>query len=136
MDTIGTMAGLSRATWRKSSYSGGGGGSNCVEVAHIPTWRKSSYSGGSGSNCVEVAHIPTWRKSSYSTGSGSNCVEVATWRKSSYSGGYSSECVEVGDAGYAIAVRDSKDPNGPSLLVSPIAWAAFAGKIKSGRPLI
>ncbi len=114
MDTIGTMAELSRATWRKSSYS----------------------TGSSGSACVEVAHIPGWRKSSYSTGSGSNCVEVATWRKSSYSGGYSSECVEVGDAGYAIAVRDSKDPNGPSLLVSPIAWAAFAGKIKSGRPLI
>jgi hypothetical protein len=113
MDTIGTMAGLSRATWRKSSYSG-----------------------GNGSACVEVAHIPGWRKSSYSGGSGSNCVEVATWRKSSYSGGYSSECVEVGEAGYAIAVRDSKDPDGPSLLVSPIAWAAFAGKIKSGRPLI
>src|SRR5579859_3830440 len=121
MDTIGTMAGLSRATWRKSSYSGGGGGGNCVEVAHIPTWRKSSYSGGNGSACVEVAHIPGWRKSSYSGGSGSSS---------------SSECVEVGEAGYAIAVRDSKDPDGPSLLVSPIAWAAFAGKIKSGRPLI
>ncbi|HLX48835.1 MAG TPA: DUF397 domain-containing protein [Streptosporangiaceae bacterium] len=140
MDTIGTMAGLSRATWRKSSYSGGGGGGNCVEVAHIPTWRKSSYSGGNGSACVEVAHIPGWRKSSYSGGSGSNCVEVGAWRKSSHSGGggssSSSECVEVGEAGYAIAVRDSKDPDGPSLLVSPIAWAAFAGKIKSGRPLI
>jgi hypothetical protein len=37
--------------WRKSSYSGGGGGS-CVEVA----WRKSSYSGGGTGNCVEVAN--------------------------------------------------------------------------------
>ena len=40
--------------WRKSSYSGGTAGGNCVEVA-LP-WQKSSYSGGgAGSNCVEVA---------------------------------------------------------------------------------
>lgn len=39
------------SNWRKSSYSGGGGG-NCVEVA----WRKSSYSNGSGGACIEVAH--------------------------------------------------------------------------------
>jgi hypothetical protein len=38
--------------WRKSSYSGGSGDGNCVEVA----WRKSSYSGATGdNNCVEVA---------------------------------------------------------------------------------
>nr|WP_017579047.1 DUF397 domain-containing protein [Nocardiopsis valliformis] len=36
--------------WRKSSYSGGGGG-NCVEIG----WHKSSYSGSGGGNCVEVA---------------------------------------------------------------------------------
>lgn len=112
MDTIGTIAELSRATWRKSSYSSGNG-SNCVEVAHIPGWRKSSYSGGNSSNCVEVA---TWRKSSHSTGSSG------------------SECVEVGDTGRAIALRDSKDPDGPSLLVSPSAWTTLTGKIKSGHP--
>ncbi len=40
--------------WRKSSYSGGGGGSACVEVS----WRKSSSSaGGTGGNCVEVAFV-------------------------------------------------------------------------------
>jgi hypothetical protein len=38
--------------WRKSSYSGNGGG-NCVEVGTV--WRKSSYSGNGGANCVEVA---------------------------------------------------------------------------------
>ena len=38
--------------WRKSSYSGNGGG-NCVEVAYL--WRKSSYSGNGGGSCVEVA---------------------------------------------------------------------------------
>jgi hypothetical protein len=80
----------------------------------------------------------TWRKSSYSTGNGSNCVEVAhlpAWRKSSYSGGNGSACVEVGDAGRAVAVRDSKDPDGPSLLVSPGAWADFTNQVGS-RPLV
>lgn len=38
--------------WVKSSYSGSGQGSDCVEVA----WLKSSYStDGVGSDCVEVA---------------------------------------------------------------------------------
>jgi hypothetical protein len=40
------------STWRKSSYSGNGGG-NCVEVS---TWRKSSYSGNGGGSCVEVGN--------------------------------------------------------------------------------
>ena len=43
---------LSRAFWRKSSYSGSQ--SNCVEVAVM--WRKSSYS-GTQSSCVEVAEF-------------------------------------------------------------------------------
>lgn len=42
---------LSAATWHKSSYSGGDGGS-CLEMA---TWRKSTHSGGSGGDCLEVA---------------------------------------------------------------------------------
>ena len=40
--------------WRKSSYSGNGGG-DCVEVG---AWRKSSYSGNGGADCVEAGHIP------------------------------------------------------------------------------
>ncbi|MFE0179071.1 DUF397 domain-containing protein [Streptomyces sp. NPDC059002] len=51
---------LSNARWRKSSYSSGDGGENCVEVAYdfvgAARWRKSSYSSGDDSdNCVEVA---------------------------------------------------------------------------------
>jgi uncharacterized protein DUF397 len=43
-------------SWRKSSYSGEEGGSECVEVAAL--WRKSSYSGEEGSSeCVEVAAL-------------------------------------------------------------------------------
>jgi hypothetical protein len=113
MDPMGTIADLSRATWRTSSYSGGNG-SECVQVASVPTWRKSSFSGGNSSACVEIAQVPAWRKSSFSTGNGS-------------------ECVEVRDAGLAVAVRDSKDPDGPSLLVSPAAWADLTTRIKSGQ---
>jgi hypothetical protein len=44
--------GLSRAAWRKSSYSSSNGG-ECVETASV--WRKSSRSGSNGGDCVEVA---------------------------------------------------------------------------------
>ncbi len=41
------------SSWRKSSRSGGGGESNCVECRK--SWRKSSRSGGGvESNCVEA----------------------------------------------------------------------------------
>jgi hypothetical protein len=47
---------LTRAQWRKSSYSGGNGA--CVEVARVPAhWRKSNRSSGDGA-CVEIAHLP------------------------------------------------------------------------------
>ena len=51
-----------------------------------------------------------WRKSSYSS-NGTNCVEVA-WQKSSHSSNGSS-CVELSSD--LAAVRDSKNPDGPTL---------------------
>jgi hypothetical protein len=54
-----------------------------------------------------------WRKSSYSGGNG-ECVELGVaWRKSSYSGG-TGDCVELANVG---AVRDSKNPAGPTVSV-------------------
>ena len=48
-----------------------------------------------------------------------------TWRKSSHSGA-NGACVEVAVPGEAmIAVRDSKDPQGPALCFSADAWSAF-----------
>jgi hypothetical protein len=67
----------------------------------------------------------TWRKSSYSgaTGTG-NCVEVA-WRKSSFSGASTGNCVEVAVTVEAVAVRDSKNPDGPHLEFPHPHWTTF-----------
>ncbi|WP_149825762.1 DUF397 domain-containing protein [Streptomyces tailanensis] len=48
--------------------------------------------------------------------------------KSSYSGGDAGQqCVEVArNIPGTVAVRDSKDPDGPILRLTPGAWAAFA----------
>ena len=75
----------------------------------------------------------SWRKSSYSAGNGGDCVEVAEmWRKSSYSGGNGGDCVEVAATlPDAIAVRDSKDPDGPKLIFTPQDWANFTQTIRT-----
>jgi hypothetical protein len=56
----------------------------------------------------------------------------AIWRKSHYSNGQA-ECVEVArNLPGIIAIRDSKDPDGPALAFRPLQWHAFAAKIKGG----
>ena len=75
-----------------------------------------------------------WRKSSYSSNGGADCVEVASvWRKSSYSPNGGNTCVETAMAGPLVAVRDSKDPDGPRLAFSARAWDAFLRQVKHGR---
>jgi Domain of unknown function (DUF397) len=46
------------------------------------------------------------------------------WHKSSYSGAVS-DCVEYGVLDDAIAVRDSKSPHGPALLIPDAVWGMF-----------
>lgn len=48
-------------------------------------------------------------------------LSTAVWRKSSRSSSNGGNCVEVARVGDAVAVRDSKDPNGPKLLITPQA---------------
>jgi hypothetical protein len=64
-------------------------------------WRRSTHSGPNGGDCVELASVPDthWRKSTHSGENGGNCVELAAVTG-------------------AIAVRDSKDPSGPVLLLT------------------
>ena len=57
----------------------------------------------------------------------------AVWRKSSYSGGNGGNCVEVAAAENDIAVRDSKDPDGPRLHFSADDWRAFLARVKCNR---
>ncbi len=49
----------------------------------------------------------------------------AQWRKPSYSGSSGGECVEVAGLAAHVAVRDSRNPEGPALTVTPAAFAAF-----------
>jgi len=56
----------------------------------------------------------------------------ATWRKSTRSSG-SGACVEVATLGGATAVRDSKHPTGPALIVTRAGWAAFTTGVRSGE---
>lgn len=75
-----------------------------------------------------------WRKSSYSGSNGAACVEVAAvWRKSSHSGSNGGTCIEVASVGAdVVAVRDSKDPDGPRLAFPAGQWQAFTDRIKAG----
>ncbi len=54
---------------------------------------------------------------------------AAAWRKSSRSNGTGGNCVEAA-AGRTVAVRDSKNPNGPTLAVSPHAWRRFTRSLR------
>ncbi|MFZ4295036.1 DUF397 domain-containing protein [Streptomyces sp. XHT-2] len=55
-----------------------------------------------------------WLRSSYSTGA-NNCVETAR--------------PAAGRSAGLLAVRDSKDPDGPALLFSSDAWTRFVAAV-------
>jgi hypothetical protein len=77
------------------------------------TWRKSSHSGDTG-NCIEAA-----------------ALDGAAWATSSLSG-TEGKCVEVsGRMPGAVAVRDSKHPEGARLLVPAAAWQEFTRNLKA-----
>ncbi|MFC4584505.1 DUF397 domain-containing protein [Sphaerisporangium corydalis] len=54
----------------------------------------------------------TWKKSSRSADNGGNCVEVAS------------------NLPGVIGVRDSKNPTGPALVLSPGEWSTFLCGVK------
>jgi hypothetical protein len=57
----------------------------------------------------------------------------AVWQKSSRSGPFTDNCVEVAFVADTIAVRDSKNPNGPVLCFTQPEWDAFVGGAKIGE---
>jgi hypothetical protein len=57
----------------------------------------------------------------------------ARWRKGRRSNG-SGNCVEVArNLPGVVAVRDSKDPDGPKLVLTPDAWQSFTASVKASR---
>jgi hypothetical protein len=60
----------------------------------------------------EIAPEQAWFKSSYSDGTGQNCVEAA-------------HAIPTG-----IAIRDSKNPTGPALLLPATAWVPFLSHLR------
>jgi hypothetical protein len=74
-----------------------------------------------------------WFKSSYSSDEGGNCLEVAyDWYKSSYSSEQGGACLEVASCSDAVHVRDSKNPTGPTLALSPATWTRFTTHVAAG----
>ena len=50
----------------------------------------------------------------------------ADWRKSTFSSSNGGQCVEVAqNLPGVVAVRDSKDPNGPALIFTADEWRFF-----------
>jgi len=60
-------------------------------------------------------------------------ADTPTWRKSTRSQPNNANCVEVATLGGKIAIRDSKDPSGPVLIVSADAFAALIEGIRAGE---
>jgi hypothetical protein len=62
---------------------------------------------------MEDQVVPHWRKASYSGNGGGSCVEVAS------------------NLPRLVAVRDSKDPNGPVLTIESADWRDFVAEVKA-----
>ncbi|MFB7913607.1 DUF397 domain-containing protein [Streptomyces sp. NPDC056061] len=62
-------------------------------------------------------------------------MKVFRFVKSSYST-LEEDCVEVArNIPHTVAVRDSKNPTGPVVVLGPAAWDAFrGGLVRSARP--
>lgn len=73
-----------------------------------------------------------FRRSSFSGSSGGDCIELA-WRKSSYSGGNGGDCVEVVCSSKMFGIRDSKNTDGPVLVLPAEHGLAFLAAAKQ-RP--
>ncbi|MEU8265618.1 DUF397 domain-containing protein [Sphaerisporangium sp. NPDC049002] len=68
-----------------------------------------------------------WRKSTWTGDNGGNCVEVAELTDVVDGPGHKAEYPEL------IAVRDSKDPDGPKLFFTPAEWDAFLNGVKANE---
>jgi hypothetical protein len=59
-------------------------------------------------------------------------LSTAPWHKSSHSTGGGQNCVEVAVIPGSVAIRDSKNPNGPVHVLSSEAFRDLVSRIKRG----
>ncbi|XRQ16424.1 DUF397 domain-containing protein [Actinomadura welshii] len=57
-------------------------------------------------------------------------MDVVTWHKARRSNDQGGECVELGALPEGVGVRDSKDPEGPRLVLDPAAFRALLTDLK------
>ncbi|MWA05467.1 DUF397 domain-containing protein [Actinomadura sp. LD22] len=62
----------------------------------------------------------------------SSPFDHVAWRKSSHSQGDGADCVEIARMPGLIAIRDSKDPDGPRIILPAETAKAVAAAIKAG----
>jgi hypothetical protein len=55
------------------------------------------------------------------------------WFKSSYSDSGGQNCIEAAHLTPGIAIRDSKNPTGPALLLAATAWAPFLSHLRKAE---
>jgi hypothetical protein len=59
-------------------------------------------------------------------------LRVTAWRKSHHSNP-SGNCVEMAELGAgSVAVRNSRYPDGPALIFTPVEWEAFVDGVRDG----
>jgi hypothetical protein len=75
-------------------------------------------------------HIPTQP----AHGTSVDRLDSAVWHKSSYSG-TQGNCIEIAhDPAGFVTVRDSKNPDGPKLLIAAAEWRAFLNHLRDTKP--
>lgn len=57
-------------------------------------------------------------------------MDDVTWRKSRRSNDQGGECVEIAVLAEVVGLRDSKDPDGPRLLLDPGTFRALLTDLK------
>ncbi|GAA1778644.1 hypothetical protein GCM10009735_06000 [Actinomadura chokoriensis] len=57
-------------------------------------------------------------------------MDMITWRKARKSSDQGDACVEVARFPEAVAVRDSKNPDGPKLLLTPHTFQTILNNLK------
>ncbi|MEO3886024.1 DUF397 domain-containing protein [Nonomuraea sp. B5E05] len=74
-----------------------------------------------------------WRKSSFSNGTGGDCVEAALVDGTADAAPNELSLQHKASQGPLIALRDSKDPEGPKLYFTRSEFAAFRRGIMAGE---